>query len=104
MQISDIQSYNTGNSGINWLLSKATFSDFSDDNGVYFVGEFKGSISNRFMSAIRDYFEHVTGEQFRKSHLLINEENRTLEISVTFPQYKGDSKISFYVSYVAENV
>lgn len=91
----DLKNIVTDCKALNWCIARTDCTDHSDDNGVYFIGEFVGKLNRNMADDIRTYFG-----KFEKQSKVLDTDNATysLQVSVNWGNYNS-SKDRVYISF-----
>jgi hypothetical protein len=98
-----LKDYRSGCTQLDWIISRVETFDYSDHNGRYYIGEFKGNMPYRMIKEIEAWFAAKVGEKFVTSY---NEtDGKTFDLSVKFStgsMKSNANKVQFYISYCGE--
>ncbi len=100
MNATTLAQYQTGNKAVDWLIARVKVTDHSDADGVYFIGEFNGTIPFSMKQQIKDYFG---GKFATMAKELGDRETYSLSVKADFGNYKSNAnKVSFFISYIKD--
>lgn len=99
-----LTTYRTGCNELDWMIDRVNVSDMSDENGLYFIGEFKGNMPYRMLQNAQAWLEKKAGKRFAEGYAETDGETFHLAISLRTGSMKSTAtQATFYISYVAES-